>query len=175
MNIKPVYLLTIFAVFVSACTTIPTDDIKVDAEVDQKARISGYKTYAWLGSAAIVNDPAGKWEPLSFDADAEITFLLDRELRKRGMTESESNPDLLVAYAAGIDMAALGVKEDPKSNINILENTPKGGLIVLLIDSDTGFIVWAGVATANVQFNDSATIKARLDYAINKMMKLLPK
>lgn len=175
MIFKKIFLPVILTALVSACSTVPTDDIKVGAEVNDKVKMSGYKTYSWLGSAAIINDPAGQWEPLSFDADAEITFLLDRELRKRGMSENSSDPDLFVAYAAGIDMAALGVKEDPKSNIHIIENTPKGGLVVLLIDSETGFVIWAGTTTADVKYNDAKTIKARLDYAVTKMMKMLPK
>ena len=68
-----VYLLT-------ACNSIPTDDIKTTAELDPKANFKGYKTYTWLGSAGILKDPDGKWEPPKFDADAEIIFLVNQEL-----------------------------------------------------------------------------------------------
>jgi pyruvate/2-oxoacid:ferredoxin oxidoreductase alpha subunit len=60
---------------VAGCATVPTRDIKVDAQADPKANFSGYKTYDWLGAAAIVNDAYGRWEPSQFDADAEIVFL----------------------------------------------------------------------------------------------------
>ena len=162
--------------FIAGCTTVPTKDIKIDAQADPKANFSGYKSYAWLGSAAIVNDAFGQWEPPNFDADAEIKYLIDRELRKRGMSEDSANPDLIVAFAAGIDMDALDLKTDPKTKMDILSNVPKGGLVVMMADSESGFVIWAGVATAELQKNaDEKTMKARLDYAVTKMLKKLPK
>ena len=110
---------TLFYVAISAllvgCASVPTKDIEVDAQADPKANFSGYKSYAWLGSAAILSDIYGQWEPPTFDADAEIKYLIDRELRKRGMLQNSTDPDLIVAFAAGIDMDALGLKENPNS------------------------------------------------------------
>ena len=170
------YLFLILVMFVTACTSVPTKDIKVDVQADSKANLSGYKSYAWLGSAAIVNDSSGQWEPPGFDADAEIKYLLDRELRARGKSESSTEPDLIVAFAAGIDMDALDLKMDPETKIEKLENVPQGGLVVVLVDSSTGFVVWIGIATAEIQDNvDTATVKARLDYAVTQMMRQLPK
>lgn len=169
-------VLIIGLALIAGCATVPTKDINIDAQTDPKANFSGYKTYAWLGAAAIVNDPRGQWEPPSFDADAEIKFLIDRELHKRGMSESTTNPDLIVAYAAGIDMEALGLKVDPATKMEMAQNVPQGGLAVILMDSRSGFVVWVGVAIAELQQNiDTATAKARLDYAVTKMLKKLPK
>jgi hypothetical protein len=148
----------------------------VDAQVDPKANFTGYTSYTWLGSAAVLNDPACQWEPPTFDADAEIKFLIDRELRKRGKTEDSVNPDLIVAFAAGIDMAALELKTDPKTKISALENVPRGGLVVALVDSDTGYVIWVGVATADIQGpTDTKVAKARLDHAVTEMFRKLPK
>ena len=170
------YLLITLFLLLGGCSSVPTKDISIETEADPKVNFSGYKSYAWLGAASIVNDSYGQWEPPSFDADAEIIFLLDREMRKRGMSENSSNPDMYIAYAAGIDMDALQLKIDPKSKIESLDNIPKGGLMVVLIDSDTGYVAWIGVATADVNKNhDAATMKARLDYAVTQMMKKLPK
>ena len=163
-------------IFAFGCASVPTKDIKIDAQSDPKANFSGYKTYAWLGAAAIVNDPYGQWEPPQFDADAEIKFLIDRELRKRGMTQDTVNPDLIVAFAAGIDMEALGLKTNPNTQSNMLNNVPQGGLAVVLADSQTGFAIWVGTAVAELQENpDTNTVKARLDYAVTRMFKKLPK
>jgi hypothetical protein len=173
-NQLPTWILVL--IFFTGCASVPTADIKVSAQVDPKANFSGYQTYAWLGAAAIVNDPYGQWEPPQFDADAEIIFLIDRELRKRGMSENTTNPDVIVAFAAGIDMDALGLKADPKTESDLLENVPQGGLAVLLADSETGFVVWVGTATAELQENpDTKTVKARLDYAVKEMFKKLPR
>ena len=172
------YVLLCVMVFmlVSGCASVPTRDIQVDAQADPKANFSGYKTYAWLGSAAIVNDPHGQWEPPGFDADAEIKYLIDRELRGRGMSENSADPDLIVVFAAGVDMDAFEWKVDPETNIDLLENVPRGGLLVFLLDSDSGFVVWVGVATAEIQESpDTLTVKARLDYAVTQLLKKLPK
>jgi hypothetical protein len=83
---------------------------------------------------------------------------------------------MIVAFAAGVDMDALGLKVDPETKIDTLENIPRGGLVVTLVDSNTGYIIWLGVATAEVQQNpDVETVKARLDYAVTQMMLHLPR
>ena len=173
-KLLPVFIVGLM-VFVG-CATVNTKDIQIEAEADPKANFSGYKSYAWLGAAAILNDPKGQWEPPQFDADMEIKFLIDRELRKRGMSEDSMNPDLIVAYAAGIDMEALKLKVDPQTKLEMAEEVPQGGLVVVLVDSFSGFVIWVGAAIAEVQeAPDSKTVKARLDYAVTQMFKKLPK
>jgi hypothetical protein len=77
----------------------------------------------------------------------KITWIMvgDRELRKRGMLDSSVDPDLVVAYAAGIDMDALKLKLDPTTKMNMAKNVPQGGLVVMLVDSESGFVIWVGV------------------------------
>ena len=92
------------------------------------------------------------------------------------MTENTTNPDLIVAFAAGIDMEALGIKTNPGSQSNMPKTVPQGGLAVVLADSQTGFAIWVGTAVAQLQENpDTKTVKARLDYAVTQMFKKLPK
>ena len=165
-----------FIVMLTACTTAPTKDIQVDAEADAKASFSGFKTYAWLASAQIVNDPEGQWEPRNVDIDAEVQLMISNELRKRGIAEVSSNPDMLVAYAAGVDMTTLGLKENPGSKEKLLANIPSAALVVALIDADTGYVIWIGEAVGEVQQQaDEATVRGRIDYAIGEMFRLLPK
>ena len=169
-------VLAITTVLLSGCTSVPKKDIEFDTQADPKVSFTGYKTYAWLGAAAILNDPYGQWEPPAFDADAEIKFLIDRELRQRGMSENSVDPDMYVAFAAGIDMEALGLKTDPQTKMEKLSNVPQGGLLIALVDSGSGFVIWVGVATSEVQQNpDAKTVKARLDYAVTELLKGLPK
>jgi hypothetical protein len=171
-------LLSLFAalLLVTGCATSVTKDISVDTDSDPKTNFSGYKSYAWLGSATIVYDAEGKWEPPSFDADAEIKFLIDRELRKRGMVEDSLNPDMIVIFAAGVDMDVMQYKIDPESEIDLLENVPLGALSVVLVDADTEIVIWAGLATAEIQEEPSSeVVKKRLDYAVTEMFKELPR
>ena len=166
-------LATLF--LISGCASSVTQDIMVETDSDPKANLSGYTSYAWLGAAAIVFDEKGQWEPPQFDADAEIKFLIDRELRHRGMTEDSVNPDLVIAYAAGIDMDSMDIKIDPESGIEALENAPIGALTVIMIDAETGLAIWAGIATADIQENPTPeATKARLDFAVSEMFSKLP-
>jgi len=171
------FLAAFFLVFflLSACATIPTKDITINADADQRVHFSGYKSYGWLAAAGIMNDPEGKWEPPGYDVDAEIKFLIDRELRKRGWTENTSNPDVYVAYVVGLDMAALKLQVKKKTRISTLENVPAGALLVVLIDAQSGMAVWAGQATAELQQGlDMETRKKRLDYVVTKILKEVP-
>jgi len=169
-------LFTMSFLFLSGCATFPTSDIEIETAVDTKVNIAGYERYGWLAAAGSLRDPEGKWEPPGFDADKEIMFLVDRELRKRGMTETTRNPDLLVAYVLGVDMSALELKEDPETKLYDVENIPGGGLLLVLIDPGTMKAVWVGTATAEIQKDlDTETRKKRIDYVITKMLKELPK
>jgi hypothetical protein len=175
---KPVLrLFTLaFIIMLAACATTPTGDISVDAEADPKARFSGFKTYAWLAAAEIVFDPEGQWEPRNVDIDAEVQLMISNELSKRGIAEVSSSPDMLVAYAAGVDMTTLGLKENPETREKLLANIPSAALVVALIDADTGYVIWIGEAVGEVQQQaDEATVRARIDYAISEMFRLLPK
>lgn len=92
------------------------------------------------------------------------------------MSENTAHPDLIVAFAAGIDMDALELKVDPETRMGMLANVPQGGLLVVLVDSESGFVIWAGTATADIQESpDARTVRARLDYAVSQLLKKLPK
>jgi len=175
--IKKTVLSLLGAVVLAGCaSTSLTKDIQIDSAADPKVNFNGYKTYAWLGAATIINDPEGQWEPPGFDADSEIMFLINRELRARGMSETTSNPDLIVTFAAGVDMEAMELKVEPETEIESLVEAPLGGLVVALVDSETGFIIWTGLAVADVlETPDLAASKARLDYAVKALFKQLPK
>lgn len=165
-------LLVAAFLFAVGCASTLTSDIKVETETAPKANLKGYKTYAWLGSAEIVSDPKGQWEPPAFDADAEIRHLINAAMRKKGISEVTENPDLLVGFAAGIDMAALELKEDPESKMQKLQNVPKGALVVMLVDPATRYPVWVGEAIADIQQKVSTEdVKKRLEYAVNQMFK----
>lgn len=173
---QSVIIALFLGVLVSACASNLTKDIEVLAKARPNVDFSAYKTYAWLETAEIVNDPAGQWEPPQFDADAEVTRLVNGELRKRGITEVTSNPELLVTFVAGIDMESIELREDPKDEkLETLQNIPKGALVVMLADAGARVPVWAGVATADVaQQTSSNAMRKRLDYAISEMFKGLP-
>ena len=81
---KHCVLIAIAILLLTGCSSVTTKDITIETQTNFKVNLDAYETYAWLGSAATLNDPQGLWEPPTFDADTEIKYLIDRELRKKG-------------------------------------------------------------------------------------------
>ena len=163
--------IAIGAFIVSSCATI-TQDISVETHAHPNIDFNKYKSYAWVGSAQIVFDPIGQWEQPTLDTDEEVKFNINRELRNKGLIEVQSNPDLLVAFAAGVDMTVLELKEDPETKKQVLTNVPKAALVVALIDATTGYTVWLGFAEGEVQEQQTIeNISTRIDYAVTEIFK----
>ncbi len=155
----------------SSCATL-TSDIEVESHANPDVNYDSYKTYAWAGSAQIVFDPVGQWEQPTLDMDEEVRFVINRELRNRSINQVDRNPDLFVAFAAGIDTTILELKEDPNSDKKVLTNVPKAALLIALIDADTGYAVWLGYAVGDVQQQQTIdNIRKRIDYAVSEIFK----
>jgi PBP1b-binding outer membrane lipoprotein LpoB len=169
-------LAIISALFIlTGCSSIPTDDITVEADSAPGFNLASYKTYYWLGSISAISDSYGQWKPPGFDTDVEIQRLIAQELGVKGLTETESNPDVFAIFLAGINMDALEGKIDSKLKSITISNIPKGALMIGLVDSKTEELVWAGVAQAEIQEDIPAeTVKKRLDYAVSEIFKKLP-
>lgn len=155
----------------SSCATL-TQDITVETHAAPGINFNAYKSYAWVGSAQIVFDPVGQWEQPTLDTDEEVKFNINRELRGKGLFEVENDPDLLVGFAVGIDMAHLELKQDPDTKQDVLTNIPKAALVIALIDANTGYTVWVGFAEGQVQEQQTIeNIRTRVDYAVTRIFK----
>ena len=169
---KVFYPLTLFILYIllSACAST-TKDITVETASDPKVNLKAYKKYAWLGSAAVLNDPEGKWVPAKYDVSSDIKFLIDNELRADDLTEvADQDAEVAISFFTGVDMAAKSLKADPKKDVEIPKNVPKAALIVVALDIKTGYVIWMGVATGDIK--EGATVKeskARIAYAVKKM------
>jgi hypothetical protein len=153
-----------------------TKGVTVDTAAVSDVNFSAFHTYAWGGSAAIIRDPNKEWTAPDLNIGAEITYLIDRELRRRGMTEVTSDPDLLVYYGVGVDMDAMHVVEPAGEDAQRIERVPTGGLLVVLADPKNDEAVWAGGAQAELlEEPDADAVKARLDYANTTMLAKLPR
>ena len=154
---------------VNACATL-TSDIEIETHADPDINYNAYKSYAWAGSAQILFDPVGQWEQPTLDTDEEVRYVINRELRAHGLTQVDKAPDLLVAFAAGVDTSVLELKDDPESKNKIPTNVPKAALVIALIDANTGYAVWLGYAVGDAQQQQSTeNIKARINYAVSKI------
>lgn len=164
-----IFLAFLIMAFLSGCATL-TRDIRVETEAAPGIDLAGYQTYAWLVSAEIVNDAHGNWEPPGFDADAELRFLINRELRNKGLQEVTTRPDLFIAFAAGINMEVFEISSKPESEMYTIKNAPKGALVVVMIDPATRNPVWAGSAVGDVKpGRKSDEVSKRLAYAVKTM------
>jgi len=171
-------LLTLFGLLVfsllTACSTVSTQDIKVETQSAPKANLVAYHSYVWVGALGVLNDPQEKWQPTEVDLAGDIKYLIDRELRKNEIFGVKEGADLGVAYFLGVDMDTMQLKENPETKKSILENVPKGALLVTLVDMETGYVIWMGVAQADIAKTFQAEVaRERLDYAISKMFKNL--
>jgi hypothetical protein len=167
---KRLFLL-LSALLIASCVTL-TNDIEVETHASPDVDFSAYKSYAWAGSAQVVFDPIGQWEQPTLNTDEEVKFNINRELRNKGLFEVSSDPDLLVTFAAGVDMTTLELQEDPKTQKKILTNVPKASLVIALIDARTGYAVWLGYAEGKVQKQQTIeNIQKRIDYAVSRIFK----
>jgi hypothetical protein len=175
----------VLALLLSACATDKGAEIKVETLVDPKANMSGYKSYAWLDQAGAVMDPKQAWVPVGFDVMQELQHLTDEQLRQRGYEFANSHadapaaapgPDLLASFLIVVDMEAQ--KEEIQKRYGEaadLTNLHEGGLVIALIDPDSGKAVWAGTALAQVKPNRTdAEAKERLKLAVAKIFETFP-
>ena len=167
--------LSAMLLLLSGCASV-TSDIKVGHESAPGATIANnYKTYDWLGSFSLLNDPNNTWQPPDVNIAGDIKFLIDRELRKKGIQRANDTPDLTVTFLVGVDMENQILKLDPDTKIELKKKIPKAALVVALMEVDSGDIVWLGVADAEIQKGVTAEVmRQRLDYAVREMFKLLP-
>jgi hypothetical protein len=169
-------LILVLASLAGACASAGAD-IKTETLLDPKANLAGYKTYAWVASVQILKDDQGQWAPVGFDLDAELRSLINRELGEHGLAFAEANPDLLVGYVMVIDTAAqlAELKQRYGEDIDI-SNRHEGGLLVALVDAQTGKAVWVGAATAQLkQKRSDAEARERLGIAMDKLFEALPR
>ena len=109
------------------------------------------------------------------DVDAILRRLITRELKDQGLTEVDRDPDLVVAYAAGVDMTTLDLVENPHNKMRILQSAPIAALLLILVDTGTGYPVWVGKATGNPSNDTPESIqKKRIAYAIQEMFRQYP-
>ena len=153
----------------TGCTT-KFADITVQSAASDEVDLSAYNTYAWGVEAAVLRDPDGEWMSANIDIGAEIRHFVERELNTKGLIHASEKPDLLVVYGIGVDMAALDLVEEG-DKIALVES-PRGEVLVVLVDTAGRKVVWVGAASGEVEGEpDAYRTRARLDHAISTMFE----
>ncbi len=148
----------------------------VNYDFDKNTDFSKYKTYKWAAveGAMYPNDIV----------DKNIRATLDGELAKKGLTRTETNPDLLVGYQVAVDKekqidtwgsgywgwgGGMGSTSVQTSTIHI------GTLVLDMYDTAAKALVWRGTATKTLDPKNSPEKKQKnLEKAMAKMMENYP-
>jgi len=166
-NILKVSLAVLLLLGMSGC--VSTKDIKVETVKSEKANLKGYKTYEIIKESG-ADESLKKDKTLKgVDVDADIRKIIVAELAKRGKVEVSHDPDFFVAYVAGADMNAMQIKLD-KEGRSTIENIPEAAMILMLVDADTGAIIWLSTAEAEFKGLPLEQQQERLKFAIRKML-----
>jgi hypothetical protein len=160
------------AAAVAACSSITTN-----ADYNPATDFSKYKTWAWHETESVKD---------SIWRDRIKTAVTD-ELRTKGLTPSESNPDLWVVAHTRLDEQTQintynsgwgygwGWGYGAGMTTSTVSQIPVGTLIVDLVDTNQKQLVWRGTATKTLSPDASPETKQKnLQEAVAKMFANFP-
>jgi hypothetical protein len=160
-------IAALLIVGVTGCSS--TSDIHVEKAQSEKVNLDGYKTYQFIEDSGIVEDTRDTTIPKTMNVSEEIEQMINSELAKKGKTPVSKDPDFFVAYLGGADMDAVKSKLD-KNGKEVIEKSPEAALVLMLVDADSGSIIWMSTAEGEVKGGSAEDIKKRLKYTVKKML-----
>jgi len=161
----------IAAVMIAGLTAcVPTSDIKVETVKSEKANLKGYKTYEIIKESGAVEETKKEKSLKGVDIDAGMKQLIRETLEKKGKTEVKGDPDFYVAYLFGTDMDAIQIKLD-EEGMSTIKNVPEAAMVLMLVDAETGSIIWLSTAEAEYKGLPLEAKRKRMKFAIEKMLK----
>jgi len=160
-------LAALMIVGITAC--VSTSDIQVEKAKSEKVNLDGYKTYQFIEDSGIVEDTRNTTIQKTMNVTEEIEQMINSELAKKGKVPVSKNPDFFVAYLGGADMDAVKSKLD-KNGKEVLEKSPEAALVLLLVDADSGSIIWMSTAEGEAKGGSADDVKKRLDFAVKEML-----
>lgn len=160
--------ITLLGLFIAGFTSgcVKTDDIEVVALKSEKANLAGYKTYYILDESGFDKGTQNKSD---MDINTELRQTVNAELAKKSKIPVIDNPDFYVAYMGAADFDMIKEKVDNEGKATI-ENAPKVGILLALIDADTGEIIYLSSAEGDVKNLPIEEKRKRLNYAIKEML-----
>ena len=162
--------VTIAALMIVGITgCVSTSDIQVEKAQSEKVNLEGYKTYQFIDDSGIIEDTRNTKVSKNMNVSDEKEHMINSELAKKGKTPVSEDPDFFVAYLGGADMDAVKSKLD-KNGKETIERSPEAALVLMLVDADSGSIIWMSTAEGEVKGGSSDEIKKRLEYTVKKML-----
>jgi len=160
-------LATLMIVGMTGCVSI--SDIQVEKAKSEKVNLDGYKTYQFIEDSGFIEDKRKTPALKNMNISDEIEQMINSELAKKGKTPVSKDPDFFVAYLGGADMDAVKSKLD-KNGKEYFEKSPEAALLLMLVDADSGSIIWLSTAEGEAKGGSADEIKKRLNYTVKKML-----
>jgi hypothetical protein len=149
---------------------------KTSFDFDSTAEFSKFRTYAWKQGT-----PAGE-----HFLDGRIVSAIDSQLAAKGLTRSDTNPDLYVLYhaALGVQKSVSGFGSGPGpygwggglDHFDArLNEIPVGGLVIDLVDASQRELVWRGVGVKEIDIRATPDKRdAAIGKAVERILKNYP-
>jgi len=157
--------------------------VSVTSDYSDNTDFQIYKTYAWLPQASAKKEPV---------LDRQIKTAVDNQLSVKGLQESPTEPDLLLAYHTGVEdkvlVSGLGYSYDNRyvrqrnrritfaSSRDLSTTTNQEGTLILdFVDASTKELIFRASAQAVLDRNATPEDDERLvNDAVAKMLENYP-
>ena len=175
MKVRNIGVLVLLAAVSGCASSKLYEGIQTSAVSDPKVNVKAVRTYEWAIGASIMRDTTAAWQAPDFDVNDEFGFLLEKELRDKGLRPVNKNPDVYVAFLIVANVEQAKLVRDKAGDLN-LENDSAGALIIELMDPSSLKPVWRGAVVAPVR--DDLTDeqrRQRFAYAVHEVLEKLPR
>jgi len=161
-------IMVLLIMGVTGC--VSTSDIEVETVKSEKANLKGYKTYEIIKESGATDELKKEKALKDIDIDADLKKMINEELAKRGKVEVKEDPDFYVAYLLGSDMNAMRIVLD-KEGKSTIANVPEAAMILMLVDAETGAIIWLSTAEGEYKGLPQDAKAKRMKFTVGKMLK----
>jgi len=160
-------ILTLALLGFTGCAT--HSDIKVESAQSEKVNLNGYKTYQFIEDSGFAKDTSKETLTQNNSVSAEIESLINSELANKGKVAVSKDPDFFVAYLGGTDREAVK-KRVNKEGKEVIEKSPEAAMILMLVDANSGDIIWMSTAEGDAKSKSKKDQSERLKFAVKKML-----
>jgi len=148
---------------------VSTSDIQVEKAQSEKVNLEGYKTYQFIEDSGIAEDINKDTLTKNESVSEEIEELINTELIKKGKTPVSKDPDFFVAYIGGTDREAVKKRVNKEAK-EVIEKSPEAAMVLMLVDADSGSIIWMSTAEGDANAKSKEDQSKRLKFAVQKML-----
>jgi len=172
-------LITLVCLSVLAAACSPMFDVSFTS--DPEANFKAYVTYDLMDNEAfdLTASAAAEFAGRRKVMEEELVKSLHKYMQAEGFELDEENPDILVAYYAGVRkeifVAQFGFDYNDLSSMAATETVQDGSMRVDLVDTQTKKVVWSGSGHGAVNRDPTEDmIRKNTDRAVRKILEQYP-